>query len=354
MKKLFVFITCLCSCLGVTKAEEQATFILEEGIQFNTKEINNGRASIGIDCPIQTTKTKGVRVKLEIFYELTNCYSRTLTYKEGKAIHYDASINNAHLWTPEYPNLYRAVFSVWEDNVETSRKEILFPIRTVEISNQACMLNGKRLILNGVWIKEQDCFMPTHAIDAFKFRIKWLRSIGCNAICCTTGNTPTLQAAADKVGVLLFNSKKDDATKAWIQNFVTEPLEYGYQPTPAYYKYLKLWKKKDAACFTTTDAPARIELIPDYVGDVTYVHIRLLGENNYLCTKADNSIEVRMEGEGKLLGLIAGSNITKAQGNTAVGQPEMGILTAVVQGNGNVSGRSKNVAGCMLQINSNR
>lgn len=350
MKKLLSLCLLLASMFMNLQAEESHTVIPENGIRIQTTPIANGKANIAIDCDLQTTLVKGVRLKVDIVYGNTTYYTRTRSYKAGKPIHNDICISNAHLWTPDYPNLYYAIFTIYENNVEVGKKKIMFPIRKVEISEQSATLNGRRLTLNGVMYDGNEMFKTGKEEDGIEFRLKWMHNIGCNAIGCNGKPSAMLQHLCDKTGIIAINTQ-DPTEQKWTKNFVQVPLEYGYQPTNEYYQYFKTWKNKNAACFTTTAPANHIEIVPDYVGDLTFVHIRLLGEDNYLCHQANNTINVSVDGDCTLVGIVSGENIRTVAGKQASGNATQGILTAVVRGNGAVSARSEGLVGSLLQIN---
>lgn len=353
MKKIFLTLLLAIAGMSWITAEEPVATIAENGIQFETVQLENGKAKVAVECLVHSKRAKGISLQLEVFYDNTRLYFRNRPYKQGEAIAFNVNLKNVHAWTPEYPNLYRAEFSLWLEEEEIGHRTVFFPVRTVEFADQTCILNGKKLNLHGVRMQEQEPFAPTNPKDAIRYRLKWLRPIGCNAIGCSAESNPSLPDICDQLGFILITAS-DPAAAPLLRTFVDEPLEYGYQPTLAYYKYLKQWKKKDAACLVTSDDPSHLELLPEYVGDLTYVHIRLLASNNYLCNKATNVVSVELDGAGELLGVVSGSEIIKADGNKMQYKPTDGILTAVVRGNGNLSARSEDLVGALLQINHNK
>lgn len=353
MKKIFLAILLATAGMNWIAAEEPVATIAENGIQFETLQLENGKAKVSVECQVQSNRPKGISLQLEVFYDNTRLYFRNRPYKQGEPISFNVNLRNVHAWTPEYPNLYRAEFSLWLAEEEIGHRTVFFPVRTVEFADKTCLLNGKKLNLHGVQMQEQEAFMPSNPKDAIRYRLNWLRAIGCNAIGCSSEHHPSLPALCDQLGFILITPSEPKADQL-LPTFVDEPLEYGYQPTLAYYKYLKQWKKKDAACLVTSDDPSHLEVLPEYVGDLTYIHIRLLAANNYLCNKAKNAISIELDGTGELLGIVSGSEIIKAEGNKMQYKPTDGILTAVVHGNGNLSARSEDIVGALLQINHNK
>ena len=103
----------------------------------------------------------------------------------------------------------------------------------------------------------------------------------------------------------------------------------------------------------TSEDVMRIEIDPSYAGRVSFVNFNMLDKNNTLCDNADNEVEIKMEGEGRLIGICLGERMIPADNNRITTKPYKGKITAVVEGNGQISATSDNIIGGMLQINHN-
>ena len=241
MKKVLSIGLLLASIFVSLQAEEKHTFIPEDGIRIQTLSIDDGKAMLSIDCDLQTTLEKGVRLKLDIVYGNTTYYTRTRSYKQGKSVHNDIFLPNAHTWTPEYPNLYYAIFTILENKAEVGKKKIMFPVRTIKMGEQGVALNNRRMALNGVMYDGNEMFKTAKEEDGIRFRLRWMHNIGCNAVACQEPSAMQ-QEACDKEGIICLNTQEPTAQKL-AKDFVQVPLEYGYQPTNEYYQYFKTWKK---------------------------------------------------------------------------------------------------------------
>lgn len=102
---------------------------------------------------------------------------------EGTALQYQTAWNNLKLWSAEIPNLYTLVVESYHQDalVETASLQVGF--REVAIENGILLLNGKRLIINGVnrheWNMARGRSVTKEDMD---FDVSFLKSHNVNAV----------------------------------------------------------------------------------------------------------------------------------------------------------------------------
>ncbi|HVZ79185.1 MAG TPA: beta-galactosidase GalA [bacterium] len=115
------------------------------------------------------------------------------------------------LWSPEEPSLYRCVTSLIVKGKVVDQVETPFGIRTLRWdANKGFFLNGKRVELKGTSDHQDHAGVGVALPDALQdFRIKQLRSFGCNAYRCSHNPpTPELLEACDRLGMLVLSENR--------------------------------------------------------------------------------------------------------------------------------------------------
>jgi beta-galactosidase len=122
----------------------------------------------------------------------------------------------ARLWSPDAPNLYRAVSALTDAGNAIDTRETTFGIRTVEVSiEKGLLLNGQRILLCGGCVHHDNGALGAAAFDrAEERRVQILKAAGFNAI--RTAHNPPSPAfldACDRLGMLVM----DEAFDCWLQ-----------------------------------------------------------------------------------------------------------------------------------------
>lgn len=112
------------------------------------------------------------------------------------------------LWSPEDPQLYTLITSVFVDGHIVDRQQTKFGIRTVAFDpNIGFLLNGQRYEIHGTCNHQDHAGVGVAIPDALQeFRVKKLKEFGCNAYR-TAHNPPTpeLLEVCDRLGLLVMN-----------------------------------------------------------------------------------------------------------------------------------------------------
>ena len=146
---------------------------------------------------------------------------------DGEAV-FTLTIDNARLWTPETPNLYRCRVQFADDEaVET------FGVRTVSWGKNGFTLNGERVIIQGACIHHDNGLLDAVCDpDAVARKVRLLKETGYNAI--RSAHNPcskALLAECDRQGMLVMDE--------YIDHWYIHKTEYDYVP------YFAEWWRQD-------------------------------------------------------------------------------------------------------------
>ena len=146
---------------------------------------------------------------------------------DGESV-FTLTIDNARLWTPETPNLYRCRVQFADDEaVET------FGVRTVSWGKNGFTLNGERVIIQGACIHHDNGLLGAVCdLDAVARKVRLLKETGYNAI--RSAHNPcskALLAECDRQGMLVMDE--------YIDHWYIHKTEYDYVP------YFMEWWRQD-------------------------------------------------------------------------------------------------------------
>ncbi|MEZ2338001.1 beta-galactosidase GalA [Mucilaginibacter sp. RCC_168] len=121
------------------------------------------------------------------------------------------TVNDPRLWSIETPYLHRLVTTVEENGTVTDRYATAFGIRTIRFdANEGFFLNGKHVKIKGTNNHQDHAGVGAALPDALQeFRIRTLKSMGCNAYRCSHNPpTPELLDACDRLGMLVIDENR--------------------------------------------------------------------------------------------------------------------------------------------------
>lgn len=121
------------------------------------------------------------------------------------------TIAEPKLWSIERPYLHRLITTISEDDRVVDRYETTFGIRTIRFdANEGFFLNGKHVKIKGTNNHQDHAGVGTAMPDALQdFRIKTLKSMGCNAYRCSHNPpTPEFLDACDRLGMLVIDENR--------------------------------------------------------------------------------------------------------------------------------------------------
>ncbi|MGA9658116.1 MAG: beta-galactosidase GalA [Asticcacaulis sp.] len=142
---------------------------------------------------------------------------QTLSVVEPTHFNAKASFPNPSLWSPDAPNLYKAVVSVWVGDKLTDTETVTFGVRSVKFTaNKGFLLNGQPLKLQGVCNHQDHAGVGAALPDRLQaYRVEVMQGMGCNAIR-TSHNQPTpeLVDACDAKGVMMMCETRQMSSNA--------------------------------------------------------------------------------------------------------------------------------------------
>ena len=123
-------------------------------------------------------------------------------------LHGHSHIESPALWSPENPQLYKLITTIFSDDRIVDRQETTFGIRTVGFDpNIGFLLNGRRYEIHGTCNHQDHAGVGVAIPDALQeFRVRKLKEFGCNAYR-TAHNPPTpeLLEVCDRLGLLVMD-----------------------------------------------------------------------------------------------------------------------------------------------------
>ena len=194
------------------------------GVKVTTPEVSAEKATVCVEATVEGAEGRNVVVET------------TILDKDGVVVSSGSSvtIDNPLLWSPETPNLYKAVTSVYADGKLVDEYLTTFGIRKAEfINGKGFFLNGKPTKFNGVCLHHD--LGPLGAavsVPALKHQLEMLKDMGCNAIR-TSHNQPApeLVQLCDEMGFMMMVEAFDEWKSAKSAN--------------GYHIYFDQWAEKD-------------------------------------------------------------------------------------------------------------
>ena len=190
--------------------------ILLNGVRIRTLSLNPAV----VEIRVRTSASGTVRLMVEGLPAVQQ-------ESDGEAF-FTLTIDNARLWTPETPNLYRCLVQFEDDEVTET-----FGMRTVDWNKNGFTLNGERVIIQGACIHHDNGLLGAVCDpDAVARKVRLLKETGYNAI--RSAHNPcskALLAECDRQGMLVMDE--------YIDHWYIHKTEYDYVP------YFMEWWRQD-------------------------------------------------------------------------------------------------------------
>ncbi len=207
------------------------------GTQITTPFVSDTLSSVQLKIKLEGTGDKDVQIETTIF---SPGEKRVATKTDTQKINHNRPheqnflISNPELWSPETPNLYTAVTSVYIDNQKVDEYKTRFGIRSIMvIPDKGFYLNGKHRKFKGV-CNHHDLGPLGAAINeaALRRQLTLLKDMGCDAIR-TAHNMPApeLVKLCDEMGFMMQPEPFDEWDIAKCKN--------------GYHRFFNEWAEKD-------------------------------------------------------------------------------------------------------------
>lgn len=215
--------------------------IIQWGTSVSTPKVSASEALISLKTTLINKGTPDCNIKLvtrvydKSLQELSITETvKTLVSGETAELNQEFVLKSPLLWSPDSPDLYKAVSEVYAGEKLTGEIETPFGIRSISFDPvNGFMLNGKTLKLKGGCVHHDNGPLGSRAYDrAEERRVELLRASGFNAIRCSHNPpSPAFLDACDKLGMLVI----DEAFDMW-----------GDMKNPGdYHLFFNEWWKKD-------------------------------------------------------------------------------------------------------------
>ncbi|HUO56937.1 MAG TPA: glycoside hydrolase family 2 TIM barrel-domain containing protein, partial [bacterium] len=182
---------------------------------FVTTSLGKGMAEVTAQTTLVNEKLKE-KASFQLEQSVLDDRGQTVAQGKLRAMSLGAGVSQTYtvkmrvphprLWYLEGPTLYKLVTTLVSGGEVVDRVETSFGIRTVRFDpNQGFFLNGRRVELKGTCNHQDHAGVGAAMPDALQdFRIKTLKSMGCNAYRCSHNPpTPELLDACDRLGMLV-------------------------------------------------------------------------------------------------------------------------------------------------------
>ncbi len=195
------------------------THVAHWGVFVNTPQATAASATVSVRTRIADESTRDAVVTVETTLidkkgnKAGGAQSR-LNIVAGKEdeVSQEIAVANPSLWSPESPELYRAVSTIRKDGKVIDQVTTPFGIRTLAWSaEKGLLLNGQPIKLHGGSVHHDDGPLGAAAFDrAEERRVELLKAAGMNAV--RTAHNPPSPAfldACDRLGLLVLDEPFD-------------------------------------------------------------------------------------------------------------------------------------------------
>lgn len=220
------------------------------GTHVTTPDVTDEAASVQIETMIENADAKAAPLTLETTFIspagdiVAIAATREISITPGDSITVEQSavIPIPHLWSPDTPNLYRAVTRIYDGRLLRDEYETTFGVRTLEFSPEwGFKLNGRRMKLKGMGMHHDGgpvgAAVPQEVLER---RLRLLKAMGCNAVrTAHNPQSPEFYDLCDRIGLMVMNEAFD-----------------GWETVKARYDYgraFEEWWQRDLSAFVRRD-----------------------------------------------------------------------------------------------------
>ena len=193
-----------------------------------TTSVNDNTATVSIDIDCENP-IDGMAFRTSIYNQKGKKVSTASSTSNSMQI----EVSKPRLWSPESPNLYKAVTELVLDGKVLDRYETSFGIRTVRLDETGFYLNGQRRKFQGV-CNHHDLGPLGAAVNrsAIRHQLEMLKEMGCDAIR-TSHNMPApeLVELCDEMGLMMMVEPFDEWDVQKCRN--------------GYHRFFNEWAEKD-------------------------------------------------------------------------------------------------------------
>ncbi|MBP1540093.1 MAG: DUF4982 domain-containing protein [Prevotella sp.] len=217
------------------------------GIQAKTR-VEDGCTFVDFSIPVENNAKKATTVKADV--SITDHYGATVSTatatgkitSKGDTLHATCQIEDAKMWSPDNPYLYKAVVKLSNGKRLLDTHETKIGLRTLYFSaDEGFLLNGESTKLHGACIHHDNGVLGAAALQKAEARkVRILKENGFNAIR-SAHNRPSkaLLDACDSLGMFVI----DESFDCWLEG----------KRDNDYHLYFEEWSGRDQAAIVECD-----------------------------------------------------------------------------------------------------
>ena len=170
--------------------------------------------------------------------------NQTLSDYSELAAQLQINVDKPILWSDKTPYLYKLELQLWVDGKLTDTEQHQIGIRKIDFDpNNGMLVNGEKVIVKGVCLhKDAGSFGTAVPKDVWRYRLKKLKAMGCNAIRTHGPVDPVFITVCDEMGFFMMVEAFDEWDKTWEYGFSEDPV--GKLPY-TYSKFFRQWAETD-------------------------------------------------------------------------------------------------------------
>lgn len=175
----------------------------EATVSIKTTLKNEYKTAKNVSLVSKIVNTKGVVIDTQTSTQAIEPFSSIEIEQKG-------TIQKPLLWSPETPDLYKALTEVSENGNIVDTYETIFGVRTVEINRNGVFLNGKLCPVKGTCNHQDFAGIGVALPDKVNwYKLKLLKEMGSNGYRCSHHPpTPELLDMCDSLGMLVLDENR--------------------------------------------------------------------------------------------------------------------------------------------------
>ncbi|MFI3286631.1 MAG: glycoside hydrolase family 2 TIM barrel-domain containing protein [Rikenellaceae bacterium] len=182
------------------------------GVFVSTPEVSKARSSVRIQTHVanEVNQSKSLKVSYKIFDANQQVASGVSDIQTIAPFSNDefvslVELKNPKLWSPEKPNLYRAVVSLYDGEKLLESEEVRFGVRSIEFRDNQLYLNGEKRYLRGVNRHQEYPYIGYALSDNAQYRdAKKIKDAGFDYVRLSHyPHSPAFMEACDELGLFV-------------------------------------------------------------------------------------------------------------------------------------------------------
>lgn len=195
------------------------TYLVPEGVQLITQEVDKDWATIKISTEIKNRYHTRADLKVETILDddkgnvvADHWTPLVLFEQEERKVEQRVTLSNPILWNEDNPYLYTCITKLYKDGILMDTNETTFGIRTLSVdTKRGFRVNGEEVNLRGACIHHDSGLLGAATYDDASYRqISLLKKAGFNAVRMSHHPmAPSMLRACDELGMYVMDETFD-------------------------------------------------------------------------------------------------------------------------------------------------